>query len=534
MSVDSRRIVGSVVVCALCLALVGCGPSAKQRVDSIADRVLSEHYRHGGDTTAGDEETQALREIGADAIPPLIDLLQHEDEWTRRFAASALGELRSPEPEVLPAIIEALDDESFYVRWSAALAIGQTPGPVSVRAPAAAKMLGDDSLTAQSNGLKSLVAMDVGALDEVMPVVVDLDAKARRRFLSTLGSFPDPTARKLAVLRSFLDDPDADVRVAAIRTAAGIEAPYEMVAAVLVVGLADEYPSVREEAVCGYMAVGAPHDELAAVLLLALDQPDAAFRGEIVQALAAMGRPVLPELIATLSHSEARMRIGALGVLRDFDEPFGEAVPDLIRLLGDDQGAARRRAEAALRRDGSVVALAAVARHHIGLLRRAKGDIRLGNPSVIALASVGGPAVPPLISALDESDDPMLRRGAAFALGSIGPREREAAPKLLGMLSNDDASQAREAAAYALGRIGADPAEAVPALIAAFDDGSLTVRNAAVDSLVLIGEPGFSDLVDTLRVGSPDAKACATRALAAIGGVAVRALAHEIATYGPR
>ena len=535
MTTSARRAIIVLVACATCLTLTGCGPSAKQRVDLVADRVLREHYgKNGGDTTVGEKEISALRAIGPGAVAPLIALLEDEDEWARRFAVSALGELRSPKPEVLRAVIDTLDDESFYVRWAATLALGQTPGPVSVRAPAAVKMLGDDSLTAQANGLTALLAMGAGALDAAMPIVAGLEAKARHRFLHVLPEFPDPPQRKLAALRTFLDDPDEEVRVRALRAVEGVDAPYEMLAPLLVVGLADEYPSVREAAVYTYMAVGAPRGELGAVLLLALDQPDVSFRGEIVSALADMGSAVLPELIQTLSHAEQRMRIGALRVLGEFEDPIDEAVPKLIDLLADEDSLVRRRAASTLLTHRSTRAMEAVARYHVSVLGRTKIDPGLKHPSVIVLAGIGGPAVQFLIPALDDADTRLLRRGAAFALGAIGVHGRDAAPRLMAMLRHDDVWHVRQGAAYALGRIDADPTHTVPALIAAFDDASLTVRQEAVDSLVAIGEPALPDLVNALREGSPDAKARAKQTLAAMGAPAVRTLADEIATYGPR
>ena len=64
MTTSARRAIIVLVACATCLTLTGCGPSAKQRVDLVADRVLREHYgKNGGDTTVGEKEISALRAI---------------------------------------------------------------------------------------------------------------------------------------------------------------------------------------------------------------------------------------------------------------------------------------------------------------------------------------------------------------------------------------------------------------------------------------------------------------------------------------
>ena len=70
--------------------------------------------------------------------------------------------------------------------------------------------------------------------------------------------------------------------------------------------------------------------------------------------------------------------------------------------------------------------------------------------------------MPALIKALKD-DDCKMRRGAADAVGEIGPEARDAVPALINALKGDGYSVPLSAA-HALGAIGPEAKEAIPAL----------------------------------------------------------------------
>jgi hypothetical protein len=72
---------------------------------------------------------QSLVEIGAPAIPALVELLKSNRVWVRWEAAKALGQIG--DKASIPALITALEDADGDVRWLAAVALIRQ-GTVSV------------------------------------------------------------------------------------------------------------------------------------------------------------------------------------------------------------------------------------------------------------------------------------------------------------------------------------------------------------------------------------------------------------------
>jgi HEAT repeat protein len=149
----------------------------------------------------------------------------------------------------------------------------------------------------------------------------------------------------------------------------------------------------------------------------------------------------------------------------------------------------------------------------------------VGDRAVLALASIGPPAVADLRTAL-ASTPRSVRRRAAEALGKMGPAAAEARPELLTAL-DDPSPWVRAAAADALGRIGGDAAQDVPALVALLTDGRLDPRRAAAEALAQYGAdaaPAVDALAGALTDERLAMRIAAAKALAAIGPAAAPAL----------
>jgi HEAT repeat protein len=106
---------------------------------------------------------------------------------------------------------------------------------------------------------------------------------------------------------------------------------------------------------------------------------------------------------------------------------------------------------------------------------------------LFALWAVGcGPprvehSVPSLVKTLKNDKDPNMRYWAAESLGNFGPPAREAVPDLIEALK-DPEPMVRMGAAYALGEIGPTP-EAVATLKQALKDPDQKVREGAAYAL---------------------------------------------------
>lgn len=88
----------------------------------------------------------ALRDIGAAAVPTLVQALAHESEAIRRGAAQTLGTLGKDAREAAGPLAHALEDESVQVRREAASALGAI-GPSEAVIAALVDRLGDDDET---------------------------------------------------------------------------------------------------------------------------------------------------------------------------------------------------------------------------------------------------------------------------------------------------------------------------------------------------------------------------------------------------
>ncbi len=98
------------------LAIIGT-PALSSLLEALTSR-KDEHFRKLAALTLG--------RIGTPAIPPLIDLLKHEDPEVRRYAVDALGALQE-DKRALHAILQARKDPDDEVRVAAWRALEHIP-----------------------------------------------------------------------------------------------------------------------------------------------------------------------------------------------------------------------------------------------------------------------------------------------------------------------------------------------------------------------------------------------------------------------
>ena len=144
-----------------------------------------------------------------------------------------------------------------------------------------------------------------------------------------------------------------------------------------------------------------------------------------------------------------------------------------------------------------------------------------------ALANVGTPAVPALVTALGAKGAP-TRRGAALALGKIGRTATDAVPKLAALVKDKD-RLVRIEAATALGRIDPDAGarHAVPLL----GDEDYGVRHAAAKALGACGPAArgaIPALTKVLHDERLEVRRAVFEALGRIGPEAVPALSQAL------
>ena len=127
--------------------------------------------------------------------------------------------------------------------------------------------------------------------------------------------------------------------------------------------------------------------------------------------------------------------------------------------------------------------------HAAGMIAAALGDSRSSGEAMEAVGELGEVALAPLLVALEQNDDYLVRMRAAITLGKLG--DPRAVEDLGVAVKDDDEWPVRQKAADALGELG--DARAVDPLIAALREKkgnySYEVQMAAAAALAKIGDP---------------------------------------------
>lgn len=157
----------------------------------------------------------------------------------------------------------------------------------------------------------------------------------------------------------------------------------------LIHGLSDENPQIREMSAWTLSEIKAPAARVVPALISVLTDPDENIRVVGSVALQNLGESAVPYLIDALTADSADIRLNAAYALGEIGTPLDTILPALINTLTDPVWNVRRLV-------------------------------------VRALATIGTPAVEPLIEALN-SPKSELQRMAERALNDIGtPRARRA------------------------------------------------------------------------------------------------------------
>jgi len=444
-------------------------------------------------------------EIGAPAVPPLIDALRDEDPDVRRAAAEALGQIAARQADAAVGARAAeplgvLLRQDPHARQAAAGVLGR------IGAPAVRPLI---AALEQEGGDEQVRDAATGALAQIGPPAVEAliaalgHKQARTAAARALGQIgaqqPDPAALARAVkpLTAALRDSAYWHRLAAAEALGAITArqtdPTLRSQAVngLTTALEDAHPQVREAARDALEGLGW--------------EPDAGTAGAAYwitrrewERCVQLGAPAVPPLITVLQDREAAIRAAAAGALVQIGAP---AVEPLSRALQNRDAALRCTAVELLGQIGARQTGAALrtraAEPLIGALR--DGDVAVRRAAANALGQAGdAQALDPLISTLQDRD---VRELAVAALGEIGARQtdpgvRSRAVEPLISALKDRAAAMRNAAAEALGRIG-DPRAASP-LVALYRKDP-QANQAAGAALLQIGAPAAPPLVAILE-----------------------------------
>lgn len=352
------------------------------------------------------------------------------------------------------------------------------PPPPAVDVTALLKRLRSPTAKFQMEAVDALVRAAPNEPTVVPGLIEALNEKGNRGLGSLRPSEPS-SVREAAVI--------ALLRI----TPSGEAALVEKGLPILIAGLGDPSPAVREHTAAAIARMGEKGRPATEKLwVLAADQ-DSFVRGAAYDALLEIGPDSSKPLASLLTHRDPRIRDHASEHLRDFPPLPPDAVPELVKALGDKTPQVRAAAASGLAQIGSaskpaldplVKLLPAAELDDEGFLRP------IYYPILRALAAIGEPAVAPLTPMVDDMET-VVRWQAVHVLGLIGEKSKPALPKLEQHL-NDQSGQVAGEAVWAFVRAGGDPAKATPLIESALKLDDEMQKIAVLQLVARMGPAG--------------------------------------------
>lgn len=245
---------------------------------------------------------QSLVQLGAKAVPALIQGMDNANPIVRASAGLILGDITPPATTAVPALSKTLQDSVFEVRQNASAALIKIDKAAAVSALMDAARSTDVAVSTQAIASVGQLGADakdaVPALAEITKSTnTDVSAQAA----DTLDKIGTPEARKAidlykkqlttkavaAAMKDLRKDPNT-VNRPAVDALIRIGAPA---VPQVMLDLKDNHPVVRESAAEALNGIGKDAGAATAALSEALDDSDATVRHESASALEKIGTP---------------------------------------------------------------------------------------------------------------------------------------------------------------------------------------------------------------------------------------------------
>lgn len=446
----------------------------------------------------------AVRAVGVADVTALAVLLTNAAPDIRRGAAEVVGSLTEVPGEAVPALGRALDGEDETARIAAATAIAAA-APKGATAETGEKLAG---------------AIRKTYPEKVEPTRGDGPEAAYWRALGRLGKPAVAPAVELLKHKNPL------VRALAARTLWDLGAEAKPAAAAIREAMRDDYADVALEAACTLVKLGEKSADIDGLMKAAFASPQPGIAAAAVGAVGRMGadgKKYVPDALAQLASPAAVNRYAAVGFVGTLDPAdAAKQVPELAKLVIDDEPLVRRRVGAVLEALGPAAAPAAEA---LGKYLPDEADELARDQFVEALVAMGPGAKPAVAGLLPLVVDPMagaaLRAKVIGAVAVADPASAEVSAALVKAAAADDIG-VRTAAARALGKLNPLPDDARAALVKLLrTDAESVVRLAAVRGLTDAGPraKGARSDLDAVANGTlPGVDLWGKVALAAVDG----------------
>ena len=372
----------------------------------------------GDDTSLRTGAAKAIAFMGSkapEAIPALIENLGHSDADLRNEVSEALAQIGK---EAIPPIISSLGWPDWKIRAGSARALGAMGAPAASAANALLeKAAQDPEIKVRAEALVALPKIGV-APEKVAPLLMAAvkatEPELQRAALDTLLLLRPATAVVPSLVDMLKDDALAP-RAARLLGRLGRGARPAMPA---LIAQAAKSPAMESPFVEAIIAIGS--GAVPAVLDEASKVPPSALNSEhwTLQVLSAIGGAALPELQKALDSKSASARVAALRALAKVGSDGREAFDAVEKLAKDPEPAVRA---------GALPALVAIGGKPPQVLEPIEAGFS-DKQSVVRLAaaqaaSALGAKARPLagkLAVLLNDADLSVQAGAIEALGEVG------------------------------------------------------------------------------------------------------------------
>ncbi|MBW3015066.1 HEAT repeat domain-containing protein [Candidatus Woesearchaeota archaeon] len=441
-------------------------------------------------------EAEKRRPIVEKQVDEAIEKLASSSTSTRIEGSNAL---KSIGKEAVPKLIEALDNDNPDIRWQAARSLGDIGDERAI--PKLIEKLSDKDTTLQSNVIVALGRLKAyDAVYALNKIAFDKYKASylRRNAITALGEIVGPRADEvnkklgdtIGVLTKALTDKDPQIREAAAK-ASGLIGNADPLQISRLIGLQqDKNEYVRDSA-------SEALSRIREKMISNMNSDDAKVRRASIDIIEVFNDPTLvPVLIDALNDADSNVVTYAMKALAKYKD--NRAVLPLIDKLDKGNDFERSVAARTLGQIGGAQAVPALS----NALRDADAFVRREAANALGLIRDKS-ASSSLIEALTDTDVD-VRANVVEALGRVfyDSQDQTVSEALVQSLSDSDA-RIRRMSAEALGRIG--DTEIVPGLIEARNDNEASVQDAALKALALLGnQDAINEFIQDLKSDSSE------------------------------
>jgi HEAT repeat protein len=294
------------------------------------------------------EALAQLGDKGAAAKPALRQALADPEVTVRTSAAIALGAVGSPDSQTIKSLIQATGDADWGVRHNAAQVL-QLAGPSA--APLLEEALRSEEKWQRFHAADLLVCIDKAKTPLALPYILaglkSEDAEMLGRAANTVSRLGADASDAIPILIERAANPAMPIRTPVIATLGALGPIASRAVPTLLEILGTEKDNAIRTLVYGALgSIGQPADRMIPVLIKGLSEKKDEPRIASGDALAKLGTAAVPALVSALDVPD--YRLGALDGLSKMGPAAKPAVPELLKLLNDQDWIVRLRAASAL------------------------------------------------------------------------------------------------------------------------------------------------------------------------------------------